>query len=188
MKKLLLLSCLSLALFTRLEAKDIESSIGIVNFKVCVEKSKIGKAEQSAFEALKDQMVSVLEKTEKELEDIANKLGDEDHLESLSQEGQNDLKSKFQMLNQELARYQNQYYQILNQANFKLISELNGKVADAAASVAKNKNLALILNDEATFYKLPSLEVTNEVIVELDKRFDADEKEAQKATTPPAKS
>jgi outer membrane protein len=189
MKKLLL-SCAALfALTTSIQADDNSSlKIGVVNFKTCVEQSKLGKAEQTAFEALKEQMVTILEKTEKELDDLATKLGDEDHLDSLSQEAQNELKVKFQGLNQELARYQNQYYQILNQANFKLISDLTAKVGEAAKNVAKDKGYSLVLNEEATFYRDSSLEITNDVIIELDKRFDEEEKEFQKNANQPAKS
>ena len=189
MKKLVISCVATFALITSIQAKDDSSlKIGVVNFKTCVEQSKLGKAEQAAFEALKEQMVTVLEKTEKELDDLATKLSDEDHLDSLSQEAQNELKTKFQGLNQELARYQNQYYQILNQANFKLIGDLTPKVGEAAQNVAKDKGYSLILNEEATFYRDPSLEITNDVIIELDKRFDQEEKEFQKNASQPAKS
>lgn len=189
MKKMFISCAAILALMVTGEVKaDTTLKIGVVNFKTCIEKSKLGKAEQAAFEALKEQMVTVLEKTEKELDDLASKLGDEDHLDSLSQDAQNELKVKFQGLNQELARYQNQYYQILNQANFKLISDLTSKVAEASQNVAKNNGYSLILNEEATFFKDPSLEITNDIIVELDKRFDEEEKEFQKNATQPAKS
>lgn len=39
--------------------------IGVVNFKRCVETSKLGKLEQANFEALKKQMESVLGEKEK---------------------------------------------------------------------------------------------------------------------------
>ncbi len=186
MKKFTLSCALMIALLSSLQAKDDSSfKIGVVNFKNCVEQSKLGKAEQAAFEALKEQMVTVLEKTEKELEELAGKLSDDEHVDSLSQDAENDLKMKFQGLNQELARYQNQYYQILNQANFKLISELSSKVSDASEAVAKEKNLQLVLNEEAVFFRDPSLEITKDVIIELDKRFDADEKEFQKNAAKP---
>lgn len=177
MKKYLVM-LLTLGALAPLQAKDDPSlqsiGIGVVNFKTCVEQSKLGKAEQSAFESLKDQMATVLEKTEKELDDIAKKLSDQDHMDSLSSEAENELKTKFQGLNQELARYQNQYYQILNQANFRLIHELSLKVGEASEAVAKEKGLNIVLNEDACFFRLAGLEITKDVIVELDKRYDAE--------------
>ncbi|MDR3624816.1 MAG: OmpH family outer membrane protein [Chlamydiales bacterium] len=162
-------------------SSEVALHVGVVNFKACVEQSKLGKAEQAAFESLKDQMSTILEKTEKELEDIANKLNDPEHLDSLSTEAEADLKTKFQSLSQELGRYQNQYYQILNQANFKLIHELGEKVSAVSESVAKEKGINLVLNEDACFYYAPALDITKDVVVELDKRFDAEEKTAAKA-------
>lgn len=177
MKKLVLLALLSIASMA-VNAADT-SGIGVVNFKNCIEKSKLGQAEQKSFEDLKTQMGSVLEKTEKELEELSKKLSDSEYLDSLSNEAQNELKSRFQNLGQELARYQNQYYQILNQANFKLIQELGSKVADAAKIVAASKKLNFVMNEDAFFYYAPSFDVTNDVITELDKRYEIDAKEAK---------
>lgn len=177
MKKLVLLALLAIAPMAA-NAADT-SAIGVVNFKNCIEKSKLGQAEQKSFEDLKTQMGSVLEKTEKELEELSKKLSDSEYLDSLSNEAQNELKSRFQNLGQELARYQNQYYQILNQANFKLIQELGSKVADAAKIVAASKKLNFVMNEDAFFYYAPSFDVTNDVITELDKRYEIDAKEAK---------
>lgn len=177
MRKLALLALLSMAPLAAQNA-DV-SSIGVVNFKSCIEKSKLGQAEQKSFEDLKTQMGTVLEKTEKELEEISTKLNDSDYLDSLSADAQTELKTRFQNLGQELARYQNQYYQILNQANFKLIQELGSKVADAAKTVAANKKLNFIANEDAFFYYAPQFDVTSDVIAELDKRYEADSKAAK---------
>lgn len=173
MKKALYIALATLS--GTLFAQSVPVSVGIVNLKECVEASKLGKSEQAAFESLKDQMMAILEKTEKELDDIAKKLSDQEYMDSLSQEAETELKNRFQALSQELARYQNQYYQILNQANFKLVQELTTKVGDAAAAVAKTKNVSLVVNEDATFYFDPSFEITKDVVVELDKRFDAEE-------------
>lgn len=177
MRKLALLALLSLAPLAAQNA-DV-SSIGVVNFKSCIEKSKLGQAEQKSFEDLKTQMGTVLEKTEKELEEISHKLNDSDYLDSLSADAQTELKTRFQNLGQELARYQNQYYQILNQANFKLIQELGSKVADAAKTVAANKKLNFVANEDAFFYYAAPFDVTSDVIAELDKRYETDSKAAK---------
>jgi outer membrane protein len=169
MKKSLLL--LILSSYFALEAATLD--VGIVSFRRCVEQSKIGKKEQSNFENSKAQMTEVITKLDKELEELASKLGNEEFLESLSQESQNELKLKFQQLNQEMGRVQNHYYQIMNQNNFQMAASLNNKVAEASTAVAETKKLQLVLNEEAAFYRAPSLDITDAVIVEMDKRFDA---------------
>jgi len=163
-------------------------STGIVNFKLCVEESKLGKAEQAAFESLKSQMAAVLEKTEKDLEEIAAKLSDSDQLDALSPEAEEELKQNFQRLSQDLNRYQNQYYQILNQANFKVLNSLSTKVGEAAETIAKSKNLSIVLNEEACFYYNPELDITKQVIAELDRNYVAEAKtqDAKPAVDTPA--
>ena len=84
-----------------------------VDFKECVEGSKLGKQEQSTFENLKKQMEKALEEQEKTLTDLATKLNDTDYLDSLTPEAETELKRKFRALNQEMNQVQSQYYQTL---------------------------------------------------------------------------
>ncbi|MGM0440731.1 MAG: hypothetical protein ACQEP8_06435, partial [Chlamydiota bacterium] len=67
--KTLAIAALSLAMVftTTAKAASHNASLGVVDFKVCVENSKFGKEEQKSFEALKAHMVASLEETEKEL-------------------------------------------------------------------------------------------------------------------------
>lgn len=73
MKKLLLL-CLG-ALFFVSAAQAEELKIGIVNVKTCVEKSRYGQDEKNTFDAMKKQMTESLEKSDKELQELAKKTG-----------------------------------------------------------------------------------------------------------------
>src|SRR5580698_1424612 len=91
-------------------------NVGIVNFGTCVSDSKLGKQEQASFESLKKQMATLLEDTEKQLSDLTAKFNDPEYLDGLSPEAEEELKNKFRTLNEELGRYQNQYYQVMNQA------------------------------------------------------------------------
>src|SRR5271168_1171700 len=83
---------------------------GVVNFTTCVTDSKYGKKEQENFESLRKQMASMIESTEKELKDIAAKFEDTEYLDSLSPKAEEEMKIKFQTLQEELGRYQNQFY------------------------------------------------------------------------------
>lgn len=162
--------------------------IGIVSFKTCVEQSKLGKLEQANFEALKKQMESVLSEKEKTMNDMASKFNDADYLDSLSPEAETELKRKFRGLNQEISQQQNQYMQTLQQTNFKVVQKLQEQVTKAAEIVAKNEKLDLVLNDEGSFYNSASLNISNKIIVLMDKEFDNNPPESNKnQSTPSAK-
>lgn len=171
MKKILLTTLLT---FGTLSLSATEIEVAVVNFKECVENSKIGKKEQENFEALKKQMESVLEGQEKELNEIAQKLNDPDYLDSISAEAETELKRKARGMQQELAAHQQQFYQALQQANFKVVQDLSEKIGSAAKAVAKKKNIDLVLNDEVTFFATSSLDISKAVIQELDTNFMAD--------------
>ncbi len=160
----------------KLSAADL--NLGFVNFKTCVEKSKHGLQEKTAFEAMKNQMTETLEKTDKELVEIASKLEDQDYMDGLSPAAEEELKGRFQGLSQEFARYQNQYYQLLNQANYKMLQTMHDEVSFAAEKVRESKKLSLILNEDSTFAFSPALDITEDVIQVMNQQFDAENNEA----------
>jgi len=149
-----------------------ELNVGFVNFKTCVEKSKQGQQEKNAFEAMKNQMTETLEKTDKELEGIAKKLEDQDYMDGLSPAAEQELKQNFQVLSQDFSRYQNQYYQLLQQANYKMLQTMHDEVSFAAEQVREDKKLSLLLSEDSTFAYSASLDFTEEVIKQMDKQFE----------------
>ncbi|MGA8165088.1 MAG: OmpH family outer membrane protein [Waddliaceae bacterium] len=175
-QKLYCLSVLTLLLCFALpqEVSGQAPKIGVVNFKQCVERSKVGKKEQENFESLKQQMEQRLEKKEKTLNETANKLNDPDYLDTLSTDKEAELKHQFRMENQELGQYQQQYYQMLNQANFRIIQQLTETINQASKKVAAEQGLDVILNEEGSFYYSPKLDVTSNVIEVMDKNFQDD--------------
>lgn len=156
---------------------DAAPSCGIVNFGTCASDSKLGKQEQASFDSLKKQMSSILEDTEKQLNDIAAKFNDPEYLDGLSPEAEEELKNKFRTLNEELNRYQNQYYQVMNQANMRIMQTISNSIGAASEKVAKEKKLNMVVNKDACFFYIPGLDVTSLVIAEMDKSFTADAKE-----------
>lgn len=159
-----------------------DAQVGIVSFKRCIEESKLGKDEQNSFEAMKKQMTEVLENTEQELTDLSKKFSDADYIDSLSPESEEELKIKFQTLNQELAKYQNQYYHALNAANAQLIDTISNMINQAAEHIAKDKDLNIVLNEYTAFYFDSELDITNDVIVEMDKIYKERQGETKEMT------
>lgn len=178
MKKILLSTCFAVCLAVGLQAVD--SKIAVVDFKNCVENSKLGKSEQSNFEALKKQMETVLEDREKQMQDIMGKLNDLDYLDSISQEAEHELKRKAKQFQQEAGQQQQQFYQALQQANYKIVQDVSQEIQKASKVVAKKKNLDLILNSEVTFYSGQSLDISKDVIKEMDMNYDATAEDREK--------
>ncbi len=162
------------------------STMGVVNFGACVTDSKLGKQEQASFDALKKQMTTMLEDTEKQLNDLAAKFNDSEYLDGLSPEAEEELKNKFRTLNEDMNRYQNQYYQVLNQANMRIIQTISTGITAASEKVARDKKLTVVLNKDACFYLTPALDVTASVVTEMDKNFEQETKKQAAATPAPA--
>ncbi len=177
----LLIGSIATLLTTAAFSAEVPPSFGIVNFGSCVSDSKLGKQEQASFESLKKQMSSLLEETEKQLSDLSAKFNDPEYLDGLSPEAEEELKIKFRTLNEELSRYQNQYYQVMNQANMRIMQTLANSINSASEKVAKDKKLSMVVNKDACFYFTPALDVTSLVVTEMDKNF-AQEAKKQAAT------
>ncbi len=97
-------------------------------------------------------------------------------------------KANSHALNEDLQRYQNQYYQVLNQANMRIVQVLSTSISQAAEKVAKDKKLGMVVNKEACFFFAPTLEVTADVITEMDKNYAAQEKAKETAAAEEAKA
>lgn len=155
------------------------TKVGMINFKKVIEDSKFGKQEQANFEALKKQMETTLQQKEKTLSDLAVKFEDADYIDSLSPEAEEELKQQFRVLSQELSQIQSQYYQSLNQSNMMILQKLNDIVSAAAARVAKENTIDVILSDESGFYFAPTLDLSSRIVSIMD------EMHAKENTTQP---
>src|SRR5439155_15684406 len=115
---------------------------------------------------IKKQMETTIGTKEKELSELSGKFKD-DYLDTLTPEAEAELKEKFQRLSHDLSQQQNQYYQLLNQANFQIVQKLSESISTAAAKVAKDKGLDFVLNEEVCFYLAPGYDVSTDVVKEL---------------------
>lgn len=173
----------SLQLFAPLGAA--ESKVGVVNFENIFTETKLGKQEQASFETMRKQFASLLEDTNKQLSDLNDKRNDKDYLDGLSPEAVQELTVKCDQLGEEMNRYNQQYYQFMQQGQNKMIQTVFGGLNQAAEKLAAAKGYTMILNKQACFYSAPTLEITNEMIKEMDKNFDEEAKK-QAAAAPAA--
>jgi outer membrane protein len=176
-KKVIFFGCaLALPFMQPLHADPLK--LGFVDFKECLEKSKQGQKERESFENLKNQMQSKLKESETELQSIAKKLEDQDYMDGLSPAAEEELKMKFQSMSQQFAQFQNQYYQLLQQANMKLFQSLHQQVSSAADKIREKEHFSMILNEESVFASAPTFDCTEKVIAEMDRRFQLENSEA----------
>ena len=102
-------------------------TIGVVDFTACATNSKVGQFEQSNFETMKKQLGGHLEKTEKNLNELATKLNDQEYMDGLSPAAESELKEKIQVLRA-----------------FNLLKSL------VPFFLSRNKSLAFVLNIKLT--------------------------------------
>jgi len=145
--KILTIMVLAMTFSGKLTAASNKSGpVAVVNFTKCITDSKPGKHEQENLEYMRKQMTSMMEESEKELKNITDKFSDADYMDSLSPKTEEELKAKYQALSEELGRYQQQYYQVSNQASYQLMQKMNSIISKAAEKIAKRKNLAYVVN------------------------------------------
>jgi outer membrane protein len=151
-----------------------QGSIGVVNFTTCVTESKHGKKEQENFDSLRKQMSAMIENVESQLKELATKANDVEYRDSLSPQAEQEMQAQFQSLQEELSRYQNQFYQVLNHANHQMVSKINQSISTASKQIAEKNQFDYVLNKEACFYIRSDLDVTEQVISEMNKRYDVE--------------
>lgn len=157
--------------------EGVDSKIGVVSFANCIQESKYGKQEQSTLKALQNQITSLIEDTEKQLEEVAGQLNNAEYIDTLSPEGEQELKMKFQNYQEDLQRYQQQYYQFINQANYKVMQTMHSHIKNAAKIVSAKLNLDYILDENSVICNNAGVEVTNQIIQELDILFEKEGKD-----------
>lgn len=168
-------STLALAMVSTAVANEANTKkIGVTNFSQCLSDSKYGKKEQESLENLRNHMQSLVQDTEKSLKEKVALLQDPDHLDGLSPDAEKELRMQVQMLSEEMGKYQNQFYQVLNQAQMKMVQNMSEQIKSAAETVAKSHGFSFVVNKDACFYY--DEDVTNLVLEQLDVNFDIENK------------
>jgi len=156
-------------------------NLAVVNFKTCVEKSKMGQKEQLSFDTMKKQMENILKEKEKALNEVAGKFNDMDYLDSLSPDAEAELKRQYRTLNQEFTQQQNQFYQVLSQTNVAIIQKLTDSVTKASQEVAKTNHIDLVVGEDSAFYNSNNLDISLLVVKLMDEAFEKESKDAKPA-------
>lgn len=170
MLTLALASCTAAA-----HADDLK--VGVVSLERCSNESKLGKKEQANFESINKQLSSIIADLESQMQTMVNDFNNPEVMDSLSPEAEEEMKMKFQGLNEDYHRTKQQYMQVMNQAQMQRVQTLTDKAAEASQKVAKEKGLSFVVRDDACFYyNTNQADITADVINVLDKEFDLDQK------------
>jgi len=121
-----------------------------------------------------------LKKKRSNLMTSLKKLNDTDYLDSISAEAETELKRKARSIQSDLQQHQQQFYQSLQQANFKVVQQLTEAIGKASKKVAETQNLDLVLNDEVAFFSNSALSVSKDVVKEMDNNFSITEQNQEK--------
>jgi outer membrane protein len=163
---------------------SISLKVGVVNFRKAVEESKLGKQEQEMLENMKKQVESILKEKGEEFQKLSGKLQDEDFRESQKPDALQKMEQQYQQLGQELQQAQGQYYQAMQQQNMRIIQRLAEVVSKASERVADTRKLDLVLNDDNAFFSAPGLDITKDVVAEMDLLAEDELKDAAKNAKP----
>ncbi len=166
----------SLALLVSTQLLAGAPKIGVVNFSHCLKDSKLGKQEQSSFEAIREQLTTLIEDTEKQLKEISDKLEDPDYIDGISPDVEEQQKSKCAGLREELGRQHQQYYQFLQQGQYKTMQAVASGIHAASERIASAKGFDLIFNKDACFHAREAFDLTPDTIKEMDKIFENENK------------
>lgn len=148
------------------------SSFGIVNFKECLDQSSLGQKEQKYLEDLRTKMSTTFNDKEKALSDVYNKLSDQEYMDGLSPSAEKELQEKFQALSEGMNQLQYENSQLATQSQFKVLQTMDDSVKSAAQKVANQKGLSLVVNKDTCFFYDANLDITSDVIAEMNASYD----------------
>ena len=95
-----------------------------------------------------------------------------DYLDGLTPKAVEQLKLKLQNLYQERGKFEQQFYQAISQGHSQLWNSMLRIISKGSEKVAKRKNLQIVFNEINAFYYANSLNITEEVVEEMDKMYE----------------
>ena len=143
-------------------------SYGIVNFNACLTDSKQGIKSRQTMEALNNKLVQSLGEIDKQLADIDSKLNDQNYRDGLSPQADEQLRQSHDKLTQERDAMRSSFSQQFSQTQMSLFQDLMDQVAVASKTIAQKKNLQVVFSGESVTYYDPTLDVTPEIVQELN--------------------
>lgn len=153
-------------------SENQQQKVGFVNFNTCVTTSKLGKHEQQAAEKVLTNMRELIEDREKGLKDLQAKFTDSDYMDGLNPAAAEEMKGQFQALQEEYGRYQQQYMQVAQQAQMRVMQSVQEHSRVATEKLAREHDLTCVLPADYTLYCNSAFDFTDQVIAAMDQEFE----------------
>ena len=179
MRKLLVLAAFLGCFTTALQAEKA-IKMGVVSISGCIEDSQKGIKGRQVLESLNQQMTESLQDTDKKINEINDKLADQNFKDSLSTEALSQLHDQLDALAQERDLKRAQFVQQLSQVQMMIYQQLYNDIKAASKKVSTDQGLDVVINDDAVAYYNSKHDVTKLVVKELNNMKDTSEDTSKK--------
>ncbi|SCA58447.1 hypothetical protein AB751O23_AC_00050 [Chlamydiales bacterium SCGC AB-751-O23] len=160
--------------------------VGVIDLQACHEESALAKAEGKKLEDLKGKLKGGLEGKEKSFKEMKEKYDDQTFRDGLSDTARQEYEQTMNSTLKELEEYHNQLIRMLNQSGYEVAMNVLGSVEGAADKIAKEKQLDMVIRKELCLYYTPELDITKEIISEMDKSYGGELGQTESSTQTPA--
>ena len=149
-------------------AADV-AKIGVANMQRILETSNQGRSAQEQIKKQKDQMEQELKQKGGEIEELRKQLERESMV--MSKEKREEKEREIRIKLNDFKSLQKRYRTQLQSLEKKLVNALLKEVSSLVAEIGKKEGYLLIINNAGVMYSPNSINITDQVIKELNARF-----------------
>ena len=166
---IVLFVCLfSLLWMNSVDAADV-AKIGVANLQRILETSNQGKSAQDEIKKQKDKMEQELTQKGGEIEELRKQLERESMV--MSKEKREEKEREIRIKLNDFKSLQKRYRTELQNLEKKLVNALLKEVSTLVDEIGKKEGYLLIINNAGVMYSPNSINITDQVIKELNARF-----------------
>lgn len=158
-----------LAAFSIFSLAANAGDVGIIDVDQIMKESTVMRDIQSKIEKKQDEYQKQVQKKQEELESEQKRIESKRNL--LSKEAFDKETDTFEKKLDDLKTFVDKKQNSLKKASIDAMSRVNDKVKDIIADIAKEKGLDVIIPASQTLYYKDGLEVTEEVLIRLNKKI-----------------
>ena len=157
----LVISMLSLSIFAQ------QVKIAVVNPQLIIEKSKEGQRIKSYLQTFFDSKQTDINAKETELKALDEKIKDP----KIAEDKKEDMRAQFQRKLYEAQAFAKAAQDEMDQKSGKMKEEFGVKLDEVVKKYATSKGISIVLEKGITLYSADAMDVTGEIIAEMDKAY-----------------
>lgn len=143
--------------------------LGVVSARVCLETSKPAQRIRSRLEQMNQDIEKELEQLQKKVDAIGKQLNDKNYIKSLKEDAVKKLENEYGTLLQEMEQKRTELTQKLQQTRMQMVHQLLDYISKASEKIAQKHKLDCVMSEDAVTFFKKELDVTQEVVTEIDK-------------------